>query len=596
MFPIFSTAVAIIICLTGFTLKSGGSDIEMILSVVVMLSIIPIGEALVRLCKFKPNIFSGKLLSIALFVFTAWPLISFGTAVFLFGWARFPHYLNLDGVVLLDKALVIASYIAVSSTSRIFRDRFYRAVLNSSSNDNMSGLVLALRGELTVVIPFIVFMLFYDLIAINDRVQDLFNNITALFWASLLFLFFLLAYCMPMIIKIVWNLKPLPEDSMERKALIGFLNEQDFKARDILVWNTGRRMVNAAILGLTGKTRYIIFTDAMLQSFTINELKSVMAHEIGHGKCKHLLAYFLFSIAFIFSLSLLESTVSPFADIDEELYTFFFIVVPAALVYWRLVFSLLSKRFEMEADIYGAAAVDDPDLFIYTLNKVAIVGRVAKRKSSWRHFSIERRILSLRRVFFDNPMEAVRFWLKMKRLRISLFIISIVLLAMFCSKTYVDTIGGAGCLALKNFDYPVAEARLKKASSLPWGSIYKKDLFELFLKSDKLNLASSTIEELTRSMKPNEAPGQIGNYYFTLVLAYIEKDEKDGCFLALDRVTRLFPDDKDIAELNRLTRRYFSGDRQSLRSWLNMKNRSAKIGDNEESPLQKWFFNPSKNR
>ena len=44
---------------------------------------------------------------------------------------------------------------------------------------------------------------------------------------------------------------------------------------------------NAYFTGLFGKKR-IVFFDTLLESLTYDEIKSVLAHEIGHYKMKHI--------------------------------------------------------------------------------------------------------------------------------------------------------------------------------------------------------------------------------------------------------------------------------------------------------------------
>ena len=157
---------------------------------------------------------------------------------------------------------------------------------------------------------------------------------------------------------------------------------------------------------MTPKSRYIIFTDAMLRHLDLSEIKAVLAHELGHGKQKHLLLYLLFSMAFLFALSLSENLLPPFSSVKEEIVIMLVLVGPAMILYWWLVFGFLSRRFETEADFVGALALKDPELFIRTLDKVALVGRVERRRSSWRHFSIDRRTANLRKFIFEDPAAA----------------------------------------------------------------------------------------------------------------------------------------------------------------------------------------------
>lgn len=62
---------------------------------------------------------------------------------------------------------------------------------------------------------------------------------------------------------------------------------QKVRVRELLVWRTGGTMINGAVLGVLGSTRYILLTNTLLDILPNHCVQAVMAHEIGHVRCKH---------------------------------------------------------------------------------------------------------------------------------------------------------------------------------------------------------------------------------------------------------------------------------------------------------------------
>ena len=53
----------------------------------------------------------------------------------------------------------------------------------------------------------------------------------------------------------------------------------------------------------------------------------------------------------------------------------------------------------MEADVFAVRTLDNPALFIHTLDRLGRMNAKARRRGNWRHFSIDRRIALLRAFF-----------------------------------------------------------------------------------------------------------------------------------------------------------------------------------------------------
>ncbi len=571
MFPILPTIMAVFLCLTALEMGAEEGAGGLSLLALLPLAIIPAGEALVRIARRKGGAVGKRKLKACRFLFAVYPLLAFAAAVFLLGWPKLPGFLGLKDGFFLDKVILIASYLLLSNLTRFFRERLERAVRPIPPSLSRIRLRFAFTAELTLFFPFLILIFFNELVKLNDEVSRSFNRLPALFWSGLFVVFPALIYFMPRMVKWLWRLKPLPADTPCRKELDRFMEEQDFKVRDLLVWDTGGQLVNAAILGMTPKSRYIIFTDAMLRHLDLSEIKAVLAHELGHGKQKHLLLYLLFSMAFLFALALSENLLPPFSSVKEEIVIMLVLVGPAMILYWWLVFGFLSRRFETEADFVGALAWKDPELFIRTLDKVALVGRVERRRSSWRHFSIDRRTANLRKFIFEDPAAAIRFWRKMKAVRWIMLTLSMTLSTLFVWDVAVDTLAGTGLLAMENGAYGKAAHRLEMASRFPGGALHKWALFHVYLMAQETNLAKGLLEELTAGMTPQDAPEKVSELFMELGLAYLDRGNEETSLQALEQGLTLFPGDRSIAELAGAVRSDLAGNPKPLEAWIDWK-------------------------
>jgi len=104
---------------------------------------------------------------------------------------------------------------------------------------------------------------------------------------------------MPKFIQYWWGCKPLASSERGRQLDL-FLRQMRFKYRTLLTWPIIEgRMMTAGIMGIVPRYRYILVTDSLLETLSLEELKAVLAHEMGHAKYRHLLFYILFFVGFM---------------------------------------------------------------------------------------------------------------------------------------------------------------------------------------------------------------------------------------------------------------------------------------------------------
>ena len=246
----------------------------------------------------------------------------------------------------------------------------------------------------------------------------------------------------PVLVQRFWNCTPL-EPGWLRSRIENLARRAGLVYRDIVLWPIfGGRMITAGVMGLAGRFRYILVTEAMGNLLEPEEIDAVIAHEIGHIKRKHLLFYLFFFIGFmvisyatldfivyllVFSqplqtiLSRYKLNPATFTSIIYAI-TFFLNVV----IYFRFVFGYFMRNFERQADTYVFSLFNTAIALITTFQKIIAYSGQAPDKPNWHHFSIAQRIDFLRRCELD------RRWIKYhdRKVRRSILAYCLVLAVM----------------------------------------------------------------------------------------------------------------------------------------------------------------------
>lgn len=162
----------------------------------------------------------------------------------------------------------------------------------------------------------------------------------------------------PLIIKPLLGLHTMPPGRVRNRIEI-LAKRLHFRYSDLLVWPTHHSTMNAMIVGLFPRVRYVIFTDAILEELPDEELDAVFGHEVGHARHGHIWYYALFlmlSIAVIAGL---------FVLVGEQREA---LMLLAAGAYLFVAFGFLSRRCERQADVFGcrAGSCSDPNCTEHT--------------------------------------------------------------------------------------------------------------------------------------------------------------------------------------------------------------------------------------
>ncbi|MFO7713080.1 M48 family metalloprotease [Desulfosarcina sp.] len=238
------------------------------------------------------------------------------------------------------------------------------------------------------------------------------------------FLIFLLAVAVfgPLIIQKFWRCHPL-EAGFSRQHIEALCRRANLSYADILYWPIfGGRMITAGVMGLVGRFRYILVTDALLHILRPEEVDAVIAHEVGHVKKQHLLFYLFFFIGYMLIAYATFDLIIYLIIFSEPIYRFVFTtgisrttvttgllslaVILNFLVYFRFIFGYFMRNFERQADAYVYRLFPSAVPLISTFEKIVAVSGHSPDKPNWHHFNIRQRVDFLRRC------EADRSWIQ----------------------------------------------------------------------------------------------------------------------------------------------------------------------------------------
>jgi STE24 endopeptidase len=175
--------------------------------------------------------------------------------------------------------------------------------------------------------------------------------------------------------------EPLEEGEL-KSEIMNYADSVDYQLEGVYVMDGSRRSSksNAFFTGF-GKNKRIALFDTLIEKHTIPELLTVLSHEIGHFKKKHILKGLIISIihsGVVFYL------LSIFLN-HKGLYDAFYMEhqsIYAGLIFFGLLYSpiefilsifmqLFSRKHEIEADEFVVRTTDKAEHFINALKKLS---------------------------------------------------------------------------------------------------------------------------------------------------------------------------------------------------------------------------------
>lgn len=233
--------------------------------------------------------------------------------------------------------------------------------------EDLKGLLVSL----VIIIP--VLLLFYFAL----------NKYGSLWWLHMSVLLFVLSIVLARIVPIFilplfYKITPL-EDEYLVSRINTLAIDAGIKVQNVYKFNMSKntKKANAAFTGI-GKSKRILLGDTLLDNFSKDEIETVLAHELGHYKKKHIIKNIiigttttfltLFLIAFFYDKSVNWLHFAGRTDISAlPLLSLWTMLIGILLT---PIGNIISRKYEYEADNYAITSTHKPAEFIATLEKL----------------------------------------------------------------------------------------------------------------------------------------------------------------------------------------------------------------------------------
>lgn len=262
--------------------------------------------------------------------------------------------------------------------------------------------------NLGILAPWFIISFFVDLVQLllkTVHIPFLSTDIGHLF---MIFALLILFACFgPSLIVRFWNCRPLPE-GFHRQNIADFCREQDFQFREICLWPIfAGKVLTAGVIGFLRGWRYLLITESLLDVLSPEEIRGVVAHEMGHVRRHHLPLYLVLLIAYAVLIYLLWDAVflfllqiKPMAELvmlasqnpDVVAFVYSIPLLILLIFYFRYVFGYFMRNCERQADLYALEVIGRAQPLVSALEKIAYLSGNTRDVPSWHHFSIRERV------------------------------------------------------------------------------------------------------------------------------------------------------------------------------------------------------------
>lgn len=204
------------------------------------------------------------------------------------------------------------------------------------------------------------------------------------FWGWAFFTLFqlVLLWLYPVLIAPLFNkFEPIRDEALKDK-IMSLIAKAGFQAKGIYQVDEGKRSkhTNAYFTGI-GKTKRIVLYDTLLSSHTHEEILSVLAHEIGHWKKKHILKQLAFMITaslilfyFVYRITIWPPLFWAFGITQTPVYAGIFLAslyLSASGFFLSPLGMMVTRRFERDADKMAFELIGTAQPMISALKRLA---------------------------------------------------------------------------------------------------------------------------------------------------------------------------------------------------------------------------------
>jgi len=184
-------------------------------------------------------------------------------------------------------------------------------------------------------------------------------------WAILISFSLLMSWLFPTLIAPLFNKFTPMEDGELKTRISGLLERCGFNSQGIFIMDGSKRSGhgNAYFTGI-GNNKRIVFYDNLVASLDDEELEAVLAHELGHFKCKHVVKMLITSsITSLIGFGILGWMIKEdwfFTGLgvsqpsNAAALLLFMLVAPIFTFFMQPVSAYFQRKFEFEADDFAA--------------------------------------------------------------------------------------------------------------------------------------------------------------------------------------------------------------------------------------------------
>jgi STE24 endopeptidase len=184
-------------------------------------------------------------------------------------------------------------------------------------------------------------------------------------WAILMSFSLLMSWLFPTVIAPLFNKFTPMEDGALKTRISGLLERCGFNSQGIFIMDGSKRSGhgNAYFTGL-GNNKRIVFFDNLVASLDDEELEAVLAHELGHFKCKHVVKMLITtSITTLIGFAVLGWMIDKdwfFAGLGVDhasnaaALLLFTLIAPIFTFFMQPISAYFQRKFEFEADDFAS--------------------------------------------------------------------------------------------------------------------------------------------------------------------------------------------------------------------------------------------------
>jgi len=280
-------------------------------------------------------------------------------------------YLFVDGIIFNSNYIFfwscLLSFLLTLITTFISRLCYCytcNLLLDTKLNE-IECLILNFKRLIMIYAPFIIISLVVPTIYLLPFSRVITNIICVI---SLVFILVIWVVLTPKIMILNYNAKKIEGNSMLGYRLKQLMEAHGVKRYKLYYWDTNRsKESNAMVSGI--RTYHLFISSSLIEEVTLPELETVITHEIGHIKSKHLLKMMIGKIFVLASIILLVAVpyIFKFSGFNKGLIYGLVIL----LVFVSILISVgIERKYEIEADAY-AASYNDSALFASALRKIS---------------------------------------------------------------------------------------------------------------------------------------------------------------------------------------------------------------------------------